>query len=169
MTDVSAPKRLGRPPKFPGEKTRGSLTIRMRDKVRKELEEEAGKHGRSLSEEIETRMEISLAQKTQLQTEWGDDLFRIASAMAVARSQIEYWRGEQWLEDERAAQVFELTASFIVRNYRDIIHRRTHERPAPKALDEMTDQELAEVFAAQSGLAAPRPRRAPVEVVITDD
>ncbi|MGU3417745.1 hypothetical protein [Methylobacterium sp. D54C] len=168
MTEPTS-KRPVVPSKPKLEKRRKSLTIRLPDEVRGELEACAVKYGRSLSEEVETRLVISLAQKTQLQVEWGDDLFRIAAAMGVARSQIEYWRGEDWLNDDRAALVFELTASMIVRNYRDIVQRRTRAPISPKGFDEMTDQELAEVFAAQSGLAAPRPRRAPVEVVYSDD
>lgn len=168
MTETTAPKRLGRPPKFAGEKTRGSVTIRMRDKVRKELEESAQRHGRSLSEEIETRMEISLAAKHQLQYEWGEDMFELAAATARALSLIEDLTGKSWLEDGRPAVLLQNVFSQIVRNYLDRREGKVRDVKLG-ALDEMSTEELVDALAVLSGVAPPRKRRAPVEIIVTDD
>ncbi len=53
LTPVSAP-RLGR---------RGNVTLRMREEVRTALQREADARGRSLSEEIENRLEASLSHR----------------------------------------------------------------------------------------------------------
>jgi len=57
-------KRRGRPPKPLGGKARGNLTIRLRDRVREDLEAAINESGRSLSEEIEYRLELSLLNET---------------------------------------------------------------------------------------------------------
>lgn len=54
-------RKRGRPVKF--ESPRGTLTIRLRDEIRGELQALADKHGRSLSEEIEYRLQRSFDQE----------------------------------------------------------------------------------------------------------
>lgn len=60
MTD-EAPKRRGRPPLDPGERKDGNLTFRTRGDLRQRLDAEAKKNGRTVSEEVEWRLERSLA------------------------------------------------------------------------------------------------------------
>ena len=50
---------MGRPPKPESQRRRNNVTIRMRDSVKKNLQVSAESHGRSLSEEIEWRLEQS--------------------------------------------------------------------------------------------------------------
>ena len=50
-------KKRGRPRKPDSEKRRNNVTIRMKDDLKRRLEEDAYSQGRSLSEEIEFRME----------------------------------------------------------------------------------------------------------------
>lgn len=56
-----APKRRGRPPLDPGERKDGNLTFRTRGDLRQRLDAEAKKNGRTVSEEVEWRLERSLA------------------------------------------------------------------------------------------------------------
>ncbi|GEP00025.1 hypothetical protein [Methylobacterium haplocladii] len=168
MSEQEAPKKRGRPAKFAGERTRGPLTVRLRDEVRSDLERGAVQNGRSLSEEIETRMEISLAQKNQLRFEWGNDVFRIATAMAASLSGIEDWAGKRWDEDEQAYELFKATTCEIIKNYRDHVLKR--QRAVPHGnMASMSHDELAQVFAARGGLGPPPPKRAPVEIVVIDE
>jgi hypothetical protein len=51
----------GRPPKPPGERKRNNVTIRMRDELKAALEAAAVQNQRSLSEEIEGRLEQAFA------------------------------------------------------------------------------------------------------------
>ena len=51
-------KKRGRPRKPDSEKRRNNVTIRMRDSLKRELEESAATEGRSLSEEIEFSLEL---------------------------------------------------------------------------------------------------------------
>lgn len=50
----------GRPKKY--DKPRGNLTFRIRDEVRKTLQDNAAANQRSLSEEVEARLERSLRE-----------------------------------------------------------------------------------------------------------
>jgi hypothetical protein len=168
MAENEEPKKRGRPAKFANERTRGSLTVRLRDEVRNALEQSAIKYGRSLSEEIETRMEISLASIQQIKYEWGDDLFRIASAMAASLSHIEGQTGKSWFEDAETQNLFQLTAVEIIRNYKDMLDRNG--RLIPKGdFASKSPTELAQMFAAAGGMAPPRPKRPASELVIVDE
>jgi hypothetical protein len=50
-------------PQVPAARRRGNVTLRMREEVRTALQREADARGRSLSEEIENRLEASLSQR----------------------------------------------------------------------------------------------------------
>lgn len=59
MTDTAQPKKRGRPPK-PAEERRGhNLTFRTRADFRERLEQAAARSGRSVTEEVELRIERS--------------------------------------------------------------------------------------------------------------
>ncbi|MEQ9642504.1 MAG: hypothetical protein RIM84_20925 [Alphaproteobacteria bacterium] len=53
------PRGRGRPPLNPAERRRNNVTIRMRDALKDQLQADANANGRSLSEEIEVRLEAS--------------------------------------------------------------------------------------------------------------
>ncbi len=76
MSDQEQPKRRGRPPKYAGEGKRQNFSFRIRDKVRERLVDVVKETGRSLSEEIEWRIEKSF--------EW-DDAFLEASQWTAAQ------------------------------------------------------------------------------------
>ena len=61
MTDEVAPKRRGRPPKREGERKAGNLTIRTYGPLRELLEAAAKVSGRSVSGEVEWRLENSFS------------------------------------------------------------------------------------------------------------
>lgn len=141
------------------EPPRGSLTVRLRSEVRKEIEAAAIRYGRSLSEEIETRLEVSLALKQYVRHEWGDDVFRIAQAVAGALSYIETTFGVEWTADDHATDVLQRTAAEIIGNYR-AQHGRKAGAPVPQgSFDDKSPAELAKMFAALGGLPPPRKRR----------
>ncbi|WP_146056465.1 hypothetical protein [Methylobacterium sp. V23] len=165
MSETEAPKKRGRPAKFAGERTRGPLTVRLRDEVRSELERAAVQNGRSLSEEIEMRMEVSLAQKNQLRHEWGEDIFRIAAAMAGSLTHIEDWREKTWTEDDEAYSLFCGATCELIKNYRDRVLKNRRSFPRGD-INKMSNDERAQYFAALGGLAPPRP---PVETIVTDE
>ncbi len=56
-------RRTGRPPSTPGQPKRSAFNTRLRAEIKKRLELEAESAGRSLSEEIEFRLERSLQQE----------------------------------------------------------------------------------------------------------
>ncbi|MCJ2077898.1 hypothetical protein MKK68_20000 [Methylobacterium sp. E-016] len=169
MTDQEPKAKRAPKPKI--ENKRGSLTIRLRDEVRRDLEASALKYGRSLSEEMETRMEISLAQKAQYKYEWGEDYYDIAVKTAAALSYIEDTYGCRWHESEAATQVFEQTAAKIIQNARDHFARIERDRLSGAAtnLVELPVEDQAKWFAGLGGSNPPYKRRKSVEVVGDDD
>jgi hypothetical protein len=68
MSDESV-KRRGRPPLDPAERKDGNLTFRTRGDLRQRLSDEAKKNGRTISEEVEWRLERSLAGLSGAETE----------------------------------------------------------------------------------------------------
>lgn len=117
MSTTTAPKRIGRPPKPPGEKKVGSnLTIRMRGDLRERLNAEAKKSELSVTEEVERRIErsfeiSSLAEgvKQQIAEETLEAIVSIAGSrsnlsllMQVAHLMVmcEATTGKSWREDE---------------------------------------------------------------------
>jgi len=66
MEEEKQPKRRGRPPKYAGEGKRQNFSFRIRDAIRERLVAVVEKTGRSLSEEIEWRIEHSFEWEDQL-------------------------------------------------------------------------------------------------------
>jgi hypothetical protein len=60
---AETPKRIGRPPKYPGEGKRPTLTFRVRGKLHEQLQAAAAASERSISEEIEARLEESFRRE----------------------------------------------------------------------------------------------------------
>ena len=58
-------KKRGRPPVAPELRKRNNVTIRLRDQLKASLESDAQENGRSLSEEIEARLERSLEEQRE--------------------------------------------------------------------------------------------------------
>ena len=53
-------QKRGRPRLNPAQRKRNNVTLRLRDKLKQQLAEQADANGRSLSEEMEYRLEYSM-------------------------------------------------------------------------------------------------------------
>lgn len=93
--------KLGRP-KLPPEKKRLSSTgFRPTPEVRAKLEAAARENNRSLSSEIESRLERSLGQEEDLyQSFGGKHVYAMARMLAAAVMAAESQMGKRWQEDE---------------------------------------------------------------------
>jgi hypothetical protein len=146
-------RKKGRPPKFAaGERTRGPLTVRLRDRVRSELEAAAAEAGRSLSEEIEHRIELSLARRDDLRNQWGRDVFAIAEAAGKALAAIEEFTGRDWVTDNRTYDLFIKTLNEIVSRYHGTKQLALVEEP----LEAKNEAQLIDAFATGAGVIHPR-------------
>jgi hypothetical protein len=146
-------RKKGRPPKFAaGERTRGPLTVRLRDRVRSELETAAADNGRSLSEEIEHRIEISLARRDDLQHQWGRYVFAIAEGAAKALKSIQGFTGKDWITDQRTYDLFAKTVNEIVSR----VHGQAQMALVDDPLEAKNDVQLVDTFATGAGVIHPR-------------
>jgi hypothetical protein len=143
----------GRPPKFAGERTRGPLTIRLRDQVRQELETTAAAAGRSLSEEIEYRLELSFSRRDYLRETWGDDFFNLADAAAKSLTHIQHFTGKSWVKDDRTGELLVKVLAELVVRYRYQI--AVTEMFGLEQQPQKSDPELVDTFVTLSGLASP--------------
>ena len=112
---TSKPSRRGRPPLKSGEAKRASFNTRLRNTLKEQLEESARAAGRSLSEEIESRLERSFDRTESLGGPEYEALFQM---MAAAARVIEFRLGKSPFSDPEA--------SGVARNaWRQIIHSVT--------------------------------------------
>jgi hypothetical protein len=112
---TSKPARRGRPPLKSGEAKRASFNTRLRNALKEHLEEAARAAGRSLSEEIESRLERSFDRTASLGGLEYEALFQM---MAAAARIIEARLGKSPFSDPEA--------SFVARSaWRQIIHNLT--------------------------------------------
>jgi Arc-like DNA binding domain len=85
MDASNSPRSRGRPRVPDKARKRNNVTIRMRDELKSKIEQNATAHQRSISEEIETRLERSFVEETAF---GGPEMRRMAylmgSAFAVA-------------------------------------------------------------------------------------
>jgi hypothetical protein len=94
--------RRGRPPKTPGEAKRAQFNTRLRPSLKAALDAAARANGRSVSEEVEARLEQSLTLETVL---GGRDALMMAATFALAgRHAARHeghpeWGPAQWRED----------------------------------------------------------------------
>ncbi|WP_375408940.1 hypothetical protein [uncultured Methylobacterium sp.] len=153
--------RRGRPAKPDAVRLRRPVAVRLRDELRADLEISAGRHGRSVSEEIEARLEASLAVQNHTKQEWGSDIFTIARSLAASAAQIENSYGSAWYENDEAVEVFKLTAFETVENFKVFVRneldewasigKRASVSPAGKSREE-----AAKIFAARDMRILPR-------------
>jgi hypothetical protein len=97
---TSKPARRGRPPLKSGEAKRASFNTRLRKALKEQLEESARAAGRSLSEEIESRLERSFDRTKSLGGVEYEALFQM---MAAAARVIEVRLGKSPFSDPAAA------------------------------------------------------------------
>ena len=96
----------GRPPIEPSQRKRNNVTVRVRDDTKGRLTAAAALNGRSLSEEIEARLERSLAdEETRYEDFGGRGGFEFLRVLGVVASQLgrqagrpNWWRDQQTYE-----------------------------------------------------------------------
>ena len=107
-------KKRGRPP-LKGQPKRSSFNTRIRTELKERLESAAGDAGRSLSEEIEFRLERSFreddARVQEFGGRWAYELFRL---LAAAARNVSARMGEDWLENEQAYDQVRLAIGVIM-------------------------------------------------------
>ena len=121
-------RRRGRPPRTEGEPKRAAFHTRLRAGLKERLEESAAKAGRSLSEEIEFRLERSFSEDRSLGGPTAASAFRACAE--IARSQSAH-RGVDWLADQ---ELFD-----FVLNEWTVLWRRLLRPEAKKGKVYMTD------------------------------
>jgi hypothetical protein len=99
---TSKPSRRGRPPLKSGEAKRASFNTRLRNTLKERLEESARAAGRSLSEEIESRLERSFDRTESLGGPEYEALFQM---MAAAARVIEFRLGKSPFSDPEGSGV----------------------------------------------------------------
>ncbi len=109
MTEEGGPKRRpGRPRKYPAEGKRQNLTFRLPEHTRKRLLEASLQSGRSLSEEIELRIEKSfdtpklvgdVVRSTLASFFGGEHTAKLVQLTAVAIMLVERETGKKWTDD----------------------------------------------------------------------
>ena len=81
-----------------------TLTTRITAAVRSGLEREAARNGRSLSQEVETRLEASLQAPQKLLDEWGSPhVWLLARLVSNVTQGIERETQKRWHEDQFTA------------------------------------------------------------------
>jgi len=90
--------RRGRPPKTLGEPKRAQFNTRLRPSLKEALDADAQANGRSLSEEIELRLEQSLSQETRardlremLALALGSEVAALTLALGLAARNVAQW------------------------------------------------------------------------------
>jgi hypothetical protein len=105
--------KAGRPPRHVGEHLRKNRTFRVRDRLDVMLEESAKEAGRSVSEEIEHRLEVSFEDERQnadlLGTHVGAHILRMLRAAMVVEGVSPEWDG-----DPARAERFRTAANAVI-------------------------------------------------------
>jgi hypothetical protein len=161
VTKKAETVRRGRPSKPDAVRLRRPVAVRLRDELRADIEFSSARHGRSVSEEIEARLESSLAVQNHLKQEWGNDIYTIARSLAASVAQIEHAYGSAWHENDEASEVLKLTAAQTVENFKVYIRNELDEwaaitRKANADPKGASREEAAKIFAARDMRALPR-------------
>ena len=95
----SKPK-MGRPPLPPGKRLGASMGFRPTPETRERLEKAAKANGRSMSQEIESRLERSFASDDGHMESFGGELnYKVAKAMFAGADALSSIKAESWLSD----------------------------------------------------------------------
>ena len=93
-------KRMGRPPLPPDEKRLASMGFRPTPEIRARLEAAARTSNRSLSQEIESRLERSFLEESSAKEFFGGtQVFALARLIAAVVSVVEAGTGKTWRDD----------------------------------------------------------------------
>ena len=90
----AAPKR-GRPRISPKQRKRNNVTLRLRDELKEQLVEQAAANGRSLSEEMEYRVELSMSPSARWLRWWEEERWRTGKMYDAAAKPVKMSEREQ--------------------------------------------------------------------------
>ena len=138
--------RLGRPPLPPGEGKRYPLNMRTTRKVRDMLEAAAGQSGRSLTQEVEFRLEQSLRdEEARYESFGGRHNYSLMRVLGSAIAAAETIKGTTWVEDlDLFREVRSIVLTILV-----AYEIAVRESPSPSRADERPD--LKDVMSALAG------------------
>jgi len=105
----------GRKPKGPFAKKTASLTTRITGATRLALEAAARESGRSLSQEVERRLDDSLSKPTLSGS--GRRNQAMGASIAMLAERLEGWTGHTWREDSFTAQALIAAARALMMNF----------------------------------------------------
>ncbi|MGH1571760.1 hypothetical protein ACRAWG_15115 [Methylobacterium sp. P31] len=132
MTDQQAPpKKRGRPPKHSGEGARPTVNFRCRTALYERLQEQAAIAERSVSEEIERRLDLSFRDpEIRLMfvgnNNTADLLAMIAHVLKACRNK----DGADWSEDEEVNTIVKCAVEYLIMSgCRYPTYRYVHEMP----------------------------------------
>jgi Arc-like DNA binding domain len=113
---MAAKKRIGRPPKAKEDRKAVNFTFRSRDQMRERLEAAAAASGRSISEEIEYRLNQSFDEE-RLSAAFlgGNDTAKALQLIANAmRLETAAGDGTPWSKDQRKAEAVQTAATLLI-------------------------------------------------------
>jgi hypothetical protein len=149
----------GRPPRHKGEVLRKNRTFRIRARLDELLEEAATKAGRSASEEIEHRLEVSFLDERQnahlLGSDVGADILRTLRAAMVLEGVTPDWDG-----DPVRAQRFRIIANAVI-----VAFLKLELVDLPQPQDREKDMQIAKELLLRY---SPRHVELPAEVMFSD-
>ena len=96
MARQQKPRKMGRPPLPPGEKKLPSMGFRPTPGLRASLEDAARRQGRSVSKEIESRLERSVQSDEAM---GGAELYALFRLLGAAANLVEAKMGKEWSAD----------------------------------------------------------------------
>jgi hypothetical protein len=113
---VTAKKRApggGRKPRGPFKGKSTTLTTRITPETRAAMERAAQKSGRSVSQEVERRLDESLRNDRNRRS----DVRALAEAVAMIAEKVEIATGKNWLQDAFTGEALRLAIEVLVRHF----------------------------------------------------
>ena len=134
-------KRTGRPPLPPDEKRRPPMGFRPTIEVRHKLEEAARQSGRSLSREVEDRLERSfLSEEAHHETFGGAEAYRLVRLLALLANEVSEVTGKPWTSDIETFETAQGAWTFFARAFVGGSVMNLDSRPAQKGYELMDHQ-----------------------------
>lgn len=140
-------KARGRPPKTAAERKRNNVTIRMRDATKADLEAAAAGNQRSLSEEIEFRLEESSAAfggpEIHKMARLMADAFLRGGRRAATASRHPTWQPKDWMDDAFCYEAALAEVVAALRSAQPVEYESGHPDPEQRAIHKKIHDTLA--------------------------
>jgi len=110
----AAPKR-GRPRLSPKQRKRNNVTLRLRDELKQQLAERADANGRSLSEEMEYRLELAMSPSARWLRWWEEERWRTGDMYDGAAKPVKMSEREQnsLLDKASCIAIFDASVGYV--------------------------------------------------------